>query len=268
MRHVVEYAKSFGLPIMDHCEETTLAAGGVMNEGKWSVLLGMNGISKASEELIIARNIIFAREIGWKIHMQHVSTRESVDMIRRARAKGIPVTGEATPHHLTLTDECVKKFDTNYKMNPPLRSEDDRQALIEGVADGTITVIATDHAPHTETAKLVEFDHAPFGIIGLETALPVCFTQLVVPGIITIPQLIAKMTVGPAEVLGMENYDLSIGKAADITVFDPETVEDRSTFADLRVAPAGICAVIIDGIPAFRGGRILSRTAGGLVVKD
>ncbi len=232
MRHVVEYAKSFGLPIMDHCEETTLAAGGVMNEGKWSVLLGMNGISKASEELIIARNIIFAREIGWKIHMQHVSTRESVDMIRRARAKGIPVTGEATPHHLTLTDECVKKFDTNYKMNPPLRSEDDRQALIEGVADGTITVIATDHAPHTETAKLVEFDHAPFGIIGLETALPVCFTQLVVPGIISIPQLIAKMTVGPAEVLGMENYDLSIGKAADITVFDPEAeyVVDKEKF--------------------------------------
>ena len=232
MRHVVEYAKSFNLPIMDHCEETTLAAGGVMNEGKWSVLLGMNGISKASEELIIARNIIFAREIGWKIHMQHVSTRESVDMIRRARAKGIPVTGEATPHHLSLTDECVKKFDTNYKMNPPLRSEDDRQALIEGVADGTITVIATDHAPHTETAKLVEFDHAPFGIIGLETALPVCFTQLVVPGIISIPQLIAKMTIGPAEVLGIENYDLAVGKAADITVFDPEAeyVVDKSKF--------------------------------------
>ncbi|MBO7330029.1 MAG: dihydroorotase [Lentisphaeria bacterium] len=232
MRHVVEYAKSFNLPIMDHCEETTLAAGGVMNEGKWSVLLGMNGISNASEELIIARNIIFAREIGWKIHMQHVSTRESVDMIRRARAKGIPVTGEATPHHLSLTDECVKKFDTNYKMNPPLRSEDDRQALIEGVADGTITVIATDHAPHSETAKLVEFDHAPFGIIGLETALPVCFTQLVVPGIISIPQLIAKMTIGPAEVLGIENYDLAVGKAADITVFDPEAeyVVDKSKF--------------------------------------
>ena len=264
MRHVVEYAKSFGLPIMDHCEETTLAAGGVMNEGKWSVLLGMNGISKASEELIIARNIIFAREIGWKIHMQHVSTRESVDMIRRARAKGIPVTGEATPHHLTLTDECVKKFDTNYKMNPPLRSEDDRQALIEGVADGTITVIATDHAPHTETAKLVEFDHAPFGIIGLETALPVCFTQLVVPGIITIPQLIAKMTVGPAEVLGMENYDLSIGKAADITVFDPEAEyivdkekfhsKSRNTPFDGMKVRGQINLTVVDGKIVYRRG--------------
>ena len=264
MRHVVEYAKSFNLPIMDHCEENTLAAGGVMNEGKWSVLLGMNGISGASEELIIARNIIFAREINWKIHMQHVSTRESVDMIRRARAKGIPVTGEATPHHLTLTDECVKKFDTNYKMNPPLRSEDDRQALIEGVADGTITVIATDHAPHSQTAKLVEFDHAPFGIIGLETALPVCFTQLVASGIITIPQLIAKMTVGPAEVLGIENYSLAVGNAADITVFDPEAeyVIDKETFRsksrntpfDGMKVKGKINLTVVDGKIVFREG--------------
>jgi dihydroorotase len=264
MRHVVEYAKSFNLPIMDHCEETTLAAGGVMNEGKWSVLLGMNGISKASEELIIARNIIFAREIGWKIHMQHVSTRESVDMLRRARAKGIPVTGEATPHHLTLTDECVKKFDTNYKMNPPLRSEDDRQALIEGIADGTITVIATDHAPHTETAKLVEFDHAPFGIIGLETAFPVCFTQLVASGIISISQLIARMTTGPAEVLGFENYDLSVGKAADITVFDPEAeyvVDKNKFYSKSRNTPfdgmsvrGQINLTIVDGKIVYRQG--------------
>jgi len=232
MRHVVEYAKSFDLPILDHCEEVTLAAGGVMNEGKWSVLLGMNGIAGASEELIIARNILFARQIDWKIHMQHVSTAESVEMLRRARAEGIPVTGEATPHHLTLTDECIKKFDTNYKMNPPLRSESDRQALIRGVADGTITVIATDHAPHTRTAKLVEFDHAPFGIIGLETAFPVCYTELVASGIITLPQLIAKLTTGPADVLGIKNYSLAYGNAADLTVLDPdeEYVIDKETF--------------------------------------
>ena len=264
MRHVVEYAKSFDLPILDHCEESTLAAGGVMNEGKWSVLLGMNGIPGASEELIIARNIIFAREINWKIHMQHVSTRDSVDMIRRARAKGIPVTGEATPHHLSLNDECVKKFDTNYKMNPPLRSEDDRQALIEGIADGTITVIATDHAPHTQTAKLVEFDHAPFGIIGLETALPVCFTQLVVPGIISIPQLIAKLTAGPAEVLGVKDYSLAIGNAADITVFDPEAeyVIDKNTFrSKARNTPfdgmkvrGKINLTVVDGKIVYREG--------------
>ena len=131
MRHVVEYAKSFNLPILDHCEEKTLAADGVMNEGKWSVLLGMNGISGASEELMVARNIILARQIGWKIHMQHVSVKESVELLRNARAKGIPVSGEATPHHLTLTDECIKTYSTNYKMNPPLRSEEDRLALIE-----------------------------------------------------------------------------------------------------------------------------------------
>lgn len=232
MRHVVEYAKSFDLPILDHCEEVTLAAGGVMNEGKWSVLLGMNGIAGASEELIIARNILFARQINWKIHMQHVSTAESVEMLRRARAEGIPVTGEATPHHLALTDECIKKFDTNYKMNPPLRSESDRQALIRGVADGTITVIATDHAPHTRTAKLVEFDHAPFGIIGLETAFPVCYTELVASGIITLPQLIAKLTTGPADVLGMKNYSLAYGNPADLTVLAPdeEYVIDKETF--------------------------------------
>ena len=232
MRHVVEYAKSFDLPILDHCEENTLAAGGVMHEGKWSVLLGMKGISGASEELMIARNILFARESNWKIHMQHVSTRESVDMLRRARAKGIPVTGEATPHHITLTDECVKHFDTNYKMNPPLRSEEDRKALIAGLADGTITVIATDHAPHTATAKLVEFDYAPFGIIGLETALPLCYTELVVPGILDLSSFIAKFTTGPADVLGIKDYSLAPDNPADITVFDPnaEYVIDKEQF--------------------------------------
>ena len=143
MRHVVEYAKSFNLSILDHCEDKCLAAGGVMHEGKWSVLLGMMGISGAAEELMVARNIILARNVGWKIHMQHVSVKESVELLRNARAKGIPVTGEATPHHLTLTDECIKKYDTNYKMNPPLRSEEDRLALIEGVADGTITAPST-----------------------------------------------------------------------------------------------------------------------------
>ena len=264
MRHVVEYAKSFDLPILDHCEESTLASGGVMNEGKWSVLLGMHGIPGAAEELIIARNIIFARQINWRIHMQHVSTRDSVDMIRRARAKGIPVTGEATPHHLSLTDENVKKFDTNYKMNPPLRTEDDRQALIEGIADGTITVIATDHAPHTETAKLVEFDHAPFGIIGLETALPVCFTQLVASGVITVDKLIPKLTTGPAEVLGIKNYSLAEGNAADITVFDPqaEYVIDKSKFRsksrntpfDGMTVRGKINLTVVDGKIVYREG--------------
>ncbi len=232
MRHVVEYAKHFQLPILDHCENSCLAAGGVMNEGKWSVLLGMNGIPGMAEELMIARNIMLAREIQWKIHMQHVSVKESVELLREARRRGIPVTGEATPHHLTLTDECVKHFDTNYKMNPPLRSEADRQALIAGVADGTITVIATDHAPHTATAKLVEFDHAPFGIIGLETAFSLCYTELVKGGHLDLPTLIARMTTGPAEVLGLKDYSLKVGNAADLTIVDPdaEYVIDKEKF--------------------------------------
>ena len=232
MRHIVEYAKSFNLPILDHCEETTLAAGGVMNEGKWSVLLGFNGISGASEELIVARNIILSRMVDWKIHMQHISVKESVDLIRQARKRGIKVTGEATPHHITLTDEKIKSFDTNYKMNPPLRSEEDRIALIEGIADDSITVIATDHAPHTATAKMVEFNFAPFGIIGLETAFSLCYTELVKKGVISLPKLIEKLTKGPAEVMGIENFNLAEGNPADLVIFDPaaEYVIDKNRF--------------------------------------
>ena len=232
MRHVVEYAKSFGLPILDHCEDNYLAAGGVMHEGKWSVLLGMNGMSGAAEELMIARNIILSRQIDWHIHMQHVSVKESVELLRAARAKGIKVTGEATPHHISLTDECIKHYDTNYKMNPPLRSESDRLAVIEGIADGTLTAIATDHAPHTRTAKEVEFDSAPCGIVGLETALPVSYTILVKGGVIGLPQLIGLFTSGPAEILRFEDYSLAVGNVADITVIDPnaEYTVDKNTF--------------------------------------
>ena len=222
MRNIVRYAKSFNLPILDHCEEETLFTGGVMNEGKWSVLLGMDGIPGAAEEIIVARDIIFAREIDWKIHLQHISVKESVDMVRRARKNGVKVTAEATPHHISLTDDCIRTYNTNYKMNPPLRTEDDRQALLQGLADGTITVIATDHAPHTGTAKLVEFNHAPFGIIGLETAVSVCLKELVHSNLLSMKDFVAKFTTGPADVLGFENYDLRIGNPADITVIDLE----------------------------------------------
>ncbi len=257
MRNVVTYAKSFNLPILDHCEEETLAAGGVMHEGKWSVLLGMNGISSASEELMIARNIIIAREVDWKIHMQHVSVKESVRLLREARAAGIPVSGEVTPHHLTLNDEYIKTYDTNYKMNPPLRSEEDRLALIEGIADGTITVIATDHAPHTGTAKLVEFDYAPFGIIGLETALPLCYTELVAKGVIDLPALVKLFTSGPAEVLGIEDYSLAEGRPADLVIFDPArkyTIDASQFKSNSRNTPfhgceveCKVCMTLVDG---------------------
>ena len=232
MRHVMEYAKSFNLPILDHCEEKNMAAGGVMHEGQWSVLLGFKGMAGLAEELIVARDIMLARQIDWHVHLQHLSTAESVRMVRDARQRGVKVTAEATPHHIALTDECIKSFDTNYKMNPPLRSEADRQALIRGLADGTITVIATDHAPHTATSKTVEFDYAPFGIVGLETAIPVTLTELVHTNILTLEQWVAKFTTGPAEVLLMDSYDLAPGKVADITIVDPEVefVIDKEKF--------------------------------------
>ena len=232
MRNIVNYAKSFNLPILDHCEEEKLFAHGVMNEGKWSVLLGMDGVPGLAEELIVARDIMFARECDWKIHLQHISTAESVELIRTARSKNIQVTGEATPHHISLTDEWIKKYDTNYKMNPPLRTEEDRLALIAGLADDTITVIATDHAPHTQTAKMVEFNHAPFGIVGLETAIPICLQELYHTKVLSLSQFVSKFTVGPADVLGFKNYDLRNGNAADITIIDlnDKFVIDSSKF--------------------------------------
>ena len=222
MRHVIEYSRTFKLPILDHCEDTVLASGGVMYEGYWSVFLGMKGMAAAAEELIVARDAILARTAGWKVHIQHVSTKGSLSIIRTAQKEGVQITAEATPHHISLTDVEIKKFDTNYKMNPPLRSEEDRLAVIEGLRDGTITVIATDHAPHTNTAKTVEFDYAPFGIIGLETAVQVCLTELYHKQYLDLPALVSKFTKGPADVLGMPIGTLENGRPADITILDPE----------------------------------------------
>ena len=222
MRHVIEYSRTFKLPILDHCEDTVLASGGVMHEGHWSVFLGMKGMAAAAEELIVARDAILARTAGWKVHIQHVSTKGSLSIIRTAQKEGVQITAEATPHHISLTDVEIKKFDTNYKMNPPLRSEEDRLAVIEGLRDGTITVIATDHAPHTNTAKTVEFDYAPFGIIGLETAVQICLTELYHTQYLDLPALISKFTKGPADVLGMPIGTLENGRPADITILDPE----------------------------------------------
>ena len=222
MRHVIEYSRTFKLPILDHCEDTVLASGGVMHEGHWSVFLGMKGMAAAAEDLIVARDAILARTAGWKVHIQHVSTKGSLSIIRTAQKEGVQITAEATPHHISLTDVEIKKFDTNYKMNPPLRSEEDRLAVIEGLRDGTITVIATDHAPHTNTAKTVEFDYAPFGIIGLETAVQICLTELYHKQYLDLPALISKFTKGPADVLGMPIGTLENGRPADITILDPE----------------------------------------------
>lgn len=261
MRHVVEYASSFGLPVMDHCENNVLAAGGVMHEGYWSVLLGMKGQPSAAEELMISRNIMLARMSGCHIHMQHVSARESVALLRNAQAQGIPVSGEATPHHIALTDVEIKRFDTNYKMNPPLRSEDDRMAVIEGLKDGTLSIIATDHAPHTATAKQVEFDYAPFGIIGLETAYAVTMTELVHKGHLTLPELISKFTKGPAELLNLPIGSITTGRTADVTILDPDreyTVNKNDFFSKSRNTPfdgyqakGRVAATFVDGVCVY-----------------
>ena len=240
MRNIVRYAKYFNLPILDHCEEVSMLNEGVMHEGQWSTLLGMSGIPSAAEEIIVDRDIIFARDEECKIHIQHISAKEAVEKVRAAQKQGIRITAEATPHHITFTDEQIKHFDTNFKMNPPLRGEDDREALIEGLRDGTITVIATDHAPHNETSKLVEFDYAPFGIIGLETAVPVCLTQLYHRKLLSLSDLIAKFTTGPADVLGLDIGTLKEGVPADITILDINqeyTIDKTKFFSKSRNTP-------------------------------
>jgi len=206
---------------------------GVVDSSGWlSGRLLYTVSASAAEELMVARDIILAKMADWKIHIQHVSCKESVEAVRQARKQGAQVSCEVTPHHLALTDELIRRYDTNYKMNPPLRTEEDRQALINALADGAIQVIATDHAPHTETSKKVEFDDAPFGIIGLETALPITLTELYHKGVLSLPEFVAKFTVGPTSILNIADHSLENGHPADITIFDPdfEYVIDKNLF--------------------------------------
>lgn len=221
MRRAVEYAKMFGLVVMDHCQDAAMTRGAVMNDGYWSLKLGLKGWPGAAEDLIIARNIILAEYLDAHIHMQHVSTAGGVDLIRRAKRRGVKVTGEATPHHMYFTDADCAGYDTNFKMNPPLRSAVDRDAVIEGVLDGTLDAIATDHAPHTEDEKDREFDYAPFGIIGLETALPACLEVLYHSGRCSLSHVIALMTYKAAAIVGLPRGTLSVGAAGDVVIFDP-----------------------------------------------
>jgi dihydroorotase len=232
MRKAMLYASMFDKVIIDHCEEPSLFKEGQINEGYISTLLGLKGIPVSAEEIMVARNIILAKELDTRIHIAHVSTRGSVELIRRAKAQGVRVTCEATPHHLVLTEEAVMNYNTNAKVNPPLRTNEDVRALLEGLIDGTVDVIATDHAPHSLDEKDVEFDGAAFGISGLETALGLVLTHLVGPGKLSIPQAIGKMTCGPAGVLGLDAGTLQVGKPADITIFDPnlEWTVDSSKF--------------------------------------
>lgn len=222
MRRALEYSRTTGQPIIAHSEEKALSAGGHMHEGEISTILGIPGIPSASEDVAVARDARLAEITGGRLHICHVSSARSVDVIRDAKKRGVSITAEATPHHFTLTHDGLMTFDTNLKMNPPLRSEEDRAALIAGLADGTLDVIATDHAPHADLEKLVEFDSAPFGILGLQTALPLAIEILVDGGHLTLSQMVERMSVAPARILGLPGGTLTPGTPADIVVFDPE----------------------------------------------
>ena len=247
MRRACEYAKMFDLPVMDHCQDYSLVTDGVMHEGYWSTALGLRGWPSAGEEIIVSRNILLAELTGAKIHCQHLSVAGSVSLLRAAKKRGVPISGEACPHHFVLTDAAVagsEKFwandgkiladtqtdelpswpayDTNFKMNPPLRTARDREAILEGLFDGTIEILCSDHAPHCDYEKEVEFDYAPFGITGVETELALALMQLVHTKRISLTDMIAKFTIKPARLLNFQKGTLSIGADADVTVFDPD----------------------------------------------
>lgn len=232
MRLALEYARTFDIPVAQHCEDHTLSAGGSMNEGIVSTRLGIRGIPNASEDVVIARDLLLAELTGGRLHIQHVSTRMGVAMIRDAKARGVSVTAEGTPHHFTLTDEACEEYRTEAKVNPPLRRPEDRAAVIEGIGDGTLDVIATDHAPHHYDEKEQAFEDAPFGLVGLETALGLVVTQLVEKKVLTLAQMVERMSCAPARAFSLPGGTLRRGSIADVTVFDPERewTVDRNRF--------------------------------------
>ena len=267
MRRAVEYAKMFNLPVMDHCQDHSMTQGAVMNEGVMSTRLGLRGWPNAAEDLIVARNVILSEYSGAHIHLQHISSRFSVDVIRRAKQRGARITAEATPHHIALTDDMLATYDTNFKMNPPLRTEEDRRALIAGLRDGTLDIIATDHAPHTDYEKDKEFDYAPNGILGLETALPVTVDVLVRKNRFKLPFVIDLMTRRPAQLIDLPGGTLTVGADADICIFDPEEkwfYDAKAGFSKSSNSPwsgqtltGRVKTTIVSGRVVFDGSRIV-----------
>lgn len=266
MRTALEYARTFKIPVIDHCEEPTLAEGGSMNEGIVSAQLGLKGIPAEAEEIMAIRDILLARLTGGHVHLAHMSTRGSVELIRWGKDRGINVTAEVCPHHLSLTEESVRGYDTDAKMNPPLRTSDDVEALCEAVKDGTIDLIATDHAPHHYDEKEREFADAPPGIVGLETALAVVVTNLVGKGYLTFPQLVDRMACTPARIFNLPGGTLKRGAMADVTVFDPaaEWKVDPSQFlskgrntpyAGMSLTGRAACTIVA-GMIVYRSGNL------------
>jgi dihydroorotase len=241
MRRAMEYATMFDLPLLPHCEDSSLSAEGAMHEGRVSTELGLKGIPSAAEAVMVGRDILLSEYTGAHVHICHVSTAESTRLIREAKSRGVRVSGEATPHHLILTDEAVRGFNTNAKMNPPLRSAEDVTALREALIDGTIEVIATDHAPHAHAEKEMEFDYAPFGIIGLETALGLMLTEFYHSDLLTLPMIVERMAVNPARILKLKHKGtLAPGADADITLIDPDRewiVEEQDVQSKSKNSP-------------------------------
>ena len=264
MRRALEYARTFDLTVIDHCEDPQLSERAPMHEGSISALLGLRGQPAAAEAVMVERDILLAELTGGRLHVAHISTAAAVDAVRRAKARGVRVTAEAAPHHLLLTDQAVKDsdYDTATKMNPPLRSAADRQAVVEGLHDGTIDNIATDHAPHTVDDKRVEYDHAAFGIVGLETAVSLMLDRLVRPGLLDLPRLVAAMSTNAARVLGLPGGKLAVGAPADVTVLDLDVAVkvDPTRFASKgRNTPFGGWALRGAAVMTIVGGTIVWR---------
>ena len=258
-RRAMEYTLPFGAPVISHAEDEHLADGGAMHEGVVSTELGMPGVPAAAEDVMVARDILLAELTGAHLHIAHLSTAGAVRLVREARARGVHVTAEVTPHHLLLTDEAVRAFDANTKMNPPLRSRRDAEALLEGLLDGTIDCIATDHAPHAQSEKEGEFDLAAFGIVGLETAVGVLLDRLVRPGLLPLPTLVARLSRDPARLLGLPGGSLAPGAPADLTILDPAaewTVDPARFESRSRNTPFGGWTLTGRPWKTIVGGRI------------
>jgi dihydroorotase len=263
MRWAMEFARAFDLPVIDHCEDLNLSAGGDMHEGFESVRLGLRGIPSVSEDVMVARDLLLVELTGARYHVAHVSSRRSLEMVAQAKARGLPVTCEVTPHHFSLTDADLVPYDSNYKMRPPLRSAADAQALVDGIAAGAVDAIATDHAPHPGSEKMQEFEKCPFGIIGLETALALALEKLVHTGKVSLLRMIELFTLGPARILGLNNRGrLSPGAAADVTIFDTELVwsydvnrsssKSRNSPFDGKTFRGGPVATVVNGVIVWR----------------
>ena len=260
MRRAMEYSSNFGLPVIDHCQDLDLAADGCMNEGYYSTLLGLRGMNPAAEEIHVARDVILARQTTAHVHIAHLSTKESLEIVKRAKRERLRVTCEVAPHHLLLTDAETVNYDTNLKMSPPLRSHTDANALIRGLNSGVIDVIATDHAPHNINDKMVEFDQAPFGVVGLETAVGLMLDRLVQSGKITLDRMVRTLSTNPAKILNLDRGTLRRGSKADITVIDPEwqwEVQSRAFASRSRNTPFEGWKLKGGSVMTIVGGRVV-----------